>query len=350
MIDRKKFIKQIGLLSGFTLFSGFNLFAEKNEISQINLKKRLPKRLMPGDTVGLITPSGPINEEQLNDTVQTVEQLGYKTYYRSSVLSEFGYLAGTDEERADELMHMFKNKNVDAILCVRGGYGAIRILDLIDYKLIKQNPKIFIGYSDITALITAFRQQAGLISFHGPVGISTFNEFSLNSLKNVITKSENTYTYGYEREPKKEDDSEFDFYTLTGGKASGELIGGNLSVLTSMVGSKFEPEFKGKIVYLEEIDEKTYKVDRMLTQLLDSSDIKKAAGIILGIFKGCDNDDPPTFRLKELLMQLIKPLGIPAVYGFPFGHVKNKLTLPTGIKAELNADKKTLKLIEKAVE
>ncbi|MCD6557307.1 MAG: LD-carboxypeptidase [Bacteroidales bacterium] len=350
MIDRKKFIKQIGLLSGFTLLSSTNLFAfNSSQTSSINLRKRIPKKLKKGATFGLITPSGVITKKQLEETVKEIESLGYKAYYKASILSEFGYLAGTDEERSDELIHMFENPDVDAILCVRGGYGAIRILDLIDYNIIKKNPKIFIGYSDITALITAFYLKSGLVSYHGPVGISTFNEFSLKSLFNIISKTKSTHLYSYEREPETDNNSEFDFFTINNGKASGELIGGNMSVLVSMIGGKFEPEFKGKIVYLEEIDEKTYKIDKMLTQLIYSTDLKEASGIIFGIFSGCDNNEEPTFLLKELLIQIITPLKIPVVYGFPFGHVKNKITLPTGIKAELNADTKTLKLIEKTV-
>ncbi len=349
MIDRKNFIKQIGLLSGFTLLSSTNIFAFNSQTSSISLKKRIPKRLKKGAVFGLITPSGVITQKQLDETIEEVESLGYKAYYKPSVLSEFGYLAGTDKERSDELIHMFENPDVDAILCVRGGYGAIRILDLIDYDIIKKNPKIFIGYSDITALITAFYLKSGLVSYHGPVGISTFNDFSLKSLFDIISKTENTHLYSYERESGTDDNSEFDFYTITGGEASGELIGGNMSVLVSMIGGKYEPKFKGKIVYLEEIDEKTYKIDKMLTQLIHSTDLKEASGIIFGIFSGCDNNEEPTFLLKELLIQIIKPLKIPAVYGFPFGHVKNKMTLPTGIKAELNSNTKTLKLIERTV-
>jgi muramoyltetrapeptide carboxypeptidase len=349
MINRKVFLKQLGLISALS-FAQIP-FIKANSVVGHALKpnKIIPKRLEKGDTIGLIAPSGVLSEERFKKMLENIEALGYKPYSRHSILSEFGYLAGRDRERADELVHMFENKDVDAILCARGGYGATRMLDLIDYERIKANPKIFIGYSDITAIINAIFQKTGLVCFHGPVGISTFNDFTLESFENVVCKSQKKHKYPYQREKDTDDDPEFDFYTISGGKAEGELVGGNLSVLASMIGTKFHPNFEGKIVYLEEIDEKTYKVDRMLTQLIQATNISKAAGIALGVFKNCNKNDKPTFTLKELLIQILGPLAIPTVYGFPFGHVENKMCLPNGINAKLDADKKTLKLIERAV-
>jgi muramoyltetrapeptide carboxypeptidase len=348
MSDRKTFLKQIGLSASLTFIPGFDLFP-KSDTENFKLTKILPKQLKKGDTIGLVTPSGIITEEKLKEIVSKVENLGYKTYYKPSILSQFGYLAGTDEERAEELMHMFENKDVDAILCARGGYGAIRMLGLLDYDKIKANPKVFIGYSDITAIINAIYNKTGLVAFHGPVGTSTFNEYSTESFNEILTKPKEKYKYPYEREKESESDAEFDFYTITSGKAEGELIGGNLSVIASMIGSAFELDFEGKIVYLEEVDEKTYSIDRMLTHLIQASNINKATGIVLGIFKGGNKNELPAFSLKELLIQLIQPLGIPSVYGFPFGHVENKMTIPNGINARFNADKKTLKLLEKTI-
>ena len=313
------------------------------------MKKILPKKLKKGDTIGLITPAGVITEKQLLEMVKKIGLLGYKPYFKDSILSEYGYFAGTDKERAEELNQMFANKDVDAIICARGGYGAIRMLNLVDYDLIKKNPKIFMGYSDITALLSSIYEKTGLVCFHGPMGVSTFNEFAVKSIENILMKSQNRYKYPYLREEKTENNTEFDFYTINTGKAEGELIGGNISVLVSMIGSKFEPNYKNKLVYLEEIDEKTYKVDRMLIQMLQASNLSEAAGIVLGVFKNCDGDKMPTFTLKEAITKILKPLNIPTVYGFPFGHIATKFTIPTGIKAKLNADKKTLKLIEKTV-
>lgn len=338
----------MGMLSGFALFPGVNSFSQIIS-KKISLEKILPKRLKEGAVIGLVTPAGVITEEQLNSTIEKVESYGYKAYYLPSVLSEYGYLAGTDQERAEELMHMFTNKIVDGILCVRGGYGGIRALDLLNYEQIRANPKILIGYSDITAYLSAIYEKSGLVTFHGPVGISSFNDYSVESLKDILVNPKKHYKFPYQREKDTDDNPEFDFYTITGGKTEGELIGGNLSVLASMTGSKFEPDFENKIVYLEEIKEKTYKIDRMLTQLLKATNFKKASGIVLGVFKDCDVNDKPSFTLKEILTQLLKPLNIPVVYGFPFGHVGTKMTIPTGVMAKLNANKKTLKLLERAV-
>ena len=225
----------------------------------------------------------------------------------------------------------------------------MRILDMLDYDLIKENPKVFIGYSDITAFLSSIYENTGLITFHGPVGISSFNEFTVNSYTNIIETPQNKYKYQYLREKNTEETSEFDVYTINEGKAEGELTGGNLSVIVSMIGTKFEPNFENKIVFIEEIDEKTYKVDRMLTQLIQATNIKKASGIVLGIFKKCDGDEKPKLSLKEAITEILKPLNIPVSYGMAFGHVANKITIPVGIKAKMNADKNTLKLLEAAV-
>ncbi|MEN8122598.1 MAG: LD-carboxypeptidase [Bacteroidota bacterium] len=349
MSNRRKFIKSISALTALSLapLSYSNTSFDTKSVTQ-NIRI-FPKRLKKGAIIGLIAPGGPITKKQLDETIEKVEQLGFKTYYTETVLSQYGYFAGKDKERADDLMNMFANENVDAILAVRGGYGAIRILDLLDYELIKQNPKVLIGYSDVTALHCAIYEQTGLITFHGPVGISSFNEFSVESLTKVLIKPKKNYRYPYEREKETDDKFEFDLYSINDGQAEGVLIGGNLSVLDSMIGSKFEPDFKNKIVYLEEISEKTYKVDKMLVHLLQATNLKSAAGIALGIFNKCDKMDEPRLTLRQALEDLLKPLNIPIVYGLPFGHISTKITLPTGIIAKLDADKNTLKLLEKAV-
>jgi muramoyltetrapeptide carboxypeptidase len=350
MNTRRKFIKNTAALIAvsFTSQAFSNVISYEN--NHFSNNRLFPKKLQKGDTIGLVTPGGPIKERQLTETIKKLNELGFKTFHTDNVLAEYGYFAGTDEQRADDLMHLFKNPDVDAILAIRGGYGAIRILDLLDYEIIRQNPKALIGYSDVTALLCSIYEKTGLVTFHGPVGISTFNEFSLNSLEKVLIKPKRRYKYPYQREVKTDENSEYDLYTINKGKAKGILIGGNLSVIDSMIGSKFEPDFNDKIVYLEEVHEKTYKVDKMLVHLLQATNIKEASGIVFGIFTGCNKGDTPKLTLKEAISALFKPLGIPVSYGFPFGHIATKITLPTGVRAKFNATKNRLKLLEKAVD
>ncbi len=352
MTDRRTFLKNMAMLGAVSALPGMKAFSQTTG-NPLKVKhkpvKILPKRLEKGDVIGLVTPGSPITEEKLKNAVSKLEKMGYKTYYRPSVLSEYGYFAGTDQERADELMHMFTNDQVDAIMCVRGGYGSIRVLDLLDYDLIQKNPKVFIGYSDITALISAINERTGLVCFHGPMGVSDFDGYTLKSFEHVLVNPTARYKYPYTREENTEDNPEFDFYTIRPGKAEGELIGGNLSVLASMAGSDFETDFENKIVFLEEIEEKTYRVDRMLTQLVQATNLRKAKGLVLGVFYKCSENDPPTLSLKQAIEDIVKPLNIPVAYGFPFGHIETKMTLPAGVMAKFNATKRTLKLMEEAV-
>jgi muramoyltetrapeptide carboxypeptidase len=350
MINRREFIKGSAVLSGLSLMPFSETFARQvSDLSTRSLPKILPERLKKGDVIGLVTPSASIKKEELEQTIQTIEDLGFHSYYLESVLYQYGYFAGTDKERAEELMHMFSNRDVKGMLCVRGGYGATRILDLLDYNVITKNPKALIGYSDITALDIAIYQKTGLVAFHGPVGISNFNDFSVTSFENVLMYPKKKYKYHYQREEKTENNPEFDQYTITAGKAEGELIGGNLSVLASMAGTPYAPDFENRIAFIEEIGEKTYRVDRMLTQLVQATNLSKANGIVLGIFDKCSPRQEPSLTLRQAISDILKPLNIPVAYGFPFGHINNKITLPVGIHAKLNAGKKTLKLMEPAV-
>lgn len=345
-------MKSIAAITTFSVLPNLRSFSQSRS-NYLKVKPKpqriFPEKLVRGMRIGLVTPGSPISEEQLKEAVAQLECMGFNTYYEPSVLAQYGYFAGTDRERAEELMSLFKNKEVDAIMCVRGGYGSDRILNLLDFTEIGNNPKIFIGFSDITALLSAIYEKTGLVCFHGPMGVSDFNDFTLHSFENILMKPHNRYKYPYKRKKNTIGDPEFDFYTISEGQAAGELIGGNLSVLVSMIGTKFEPDFENKLVFIEEIDEKTYRVDRMLTQLVEGTNIKKANGIVLGIFYKCNINDKPTLTLRQAVTDILKPLEIPVAYGFPFGHVKLNMTIPVGVNAKFNADKKTLKLTEKAV-
>ena len=347
MTNRRSFLKKSGALAAMTLTSVSGLRAGNLPGRQIN--RIIPARLKKGDLIGLVTPGSPVTEEQLAGCVSSLEELGLRATYYDSVLSEYGYFAGTDQERAQELMKMFSREDVDGIWCVRGGYGSIRILELLDYDQIRKNPKVFMGYSDITALLSSIYRETGLVTYHGPMGVSEFNRFSVKSIKKVLLNPEAEYKYPYRRESNTRDNPEFDRYTITGGIAEGVLIGGNISVLDSIIGTRFEPDFEKKIVFLEEIGEKTYRVDKMMFHLLSGTNLREAAGIVMGVFGDCNVNEAPSLSLKVALDDLLKPLGIPVSYGLSFGHIKRMVTIPTGIKAAMDADKNSLRLLEPPV-
>ena len=311
-----------------------------------------PSRLKPGDTLGLIAPGSYISEDELKDSIENLEKLGYKVLYNDRILSKTGYLAGTDESRAEELNSMFADKKVNGIICARGGYGCSRILPLLDYELIKNNPKILIGYSDITALLNAIYSETGLVTFHGPVGISSFNDFSVTYFNEVLVHPEKDLVLISAKGEDEKDNN--GIKTIVSGKAVGELVGGNLSVLNSLIGTKYDFNGEGKIIFLEEIGEEPYRIDRMLTQLIQSGKFEKAAGIAMGVFKDCEpkEKDPSSstsFSLLEVLFDRLSSFNIPVIYGLSFGHIKNKFTLPVGIKAELDTVSQTITLLENSV-
>jgi muramoyltetrapeptide carboxypeptidase len=349
-MKRKNFIKTLSITSAIPFISPVEKIYTQASLQSIKTLK--PKRLKAEDTVALVAPGSYISENELNESIQNIEGLGFNTTYNSSILSKTGYFSGSDQRRADELMEMFSGKDVDGIVCVRGGYGCSRILPLLDFDVIKNNPKVLIGYSDVTALLYGIYSQAGLVCFHGPVGISTFNDFSVRYLKNTLVYphdnleliSELETGTSYSESP----------VVISNGIAEGELIGGNLSIVVSMIGTPYDVDYEGKIVFLEETGEEPYRIDRMLTQMIQTGKFDKAAGIALGIFDKCEpkEKDPAfssSFSLMEVLLDRLSDLGIPVIYGLSFGHIKNKFTLPFGIKAELNVDNYTLSLLEKAV-
>ena len=312
-----------------------------------------PKALKKGDTIGLIAPGYAIKSEILVEAKETLEKMGFIPFHTNRLYGNHGYFSNTDTERVADLNEMFANKNVDGILCARGGYGCTRIMHLIDYELIRNNPKALIGFSDITALLNGIHQETGLITFHGPVGSTINDPYSIEQLQNVVMKSKAwSFIDNVEITDQEEyNKPEYNRYCITPGVVSGKLAGGSLTLVNALIGTPHEIDFTDAIVFLEDIEEAPYRIDRMLTQLMHGKTFNKAAGFVFGVFKGCDSiPDPKSFTLKEVIMDRIKPLGIPAVYGMTFGHIENNFTLPIGIKAKLDTDKMTLHLLEKAVE
>lgn len=352
-MNRRQFNKNILMgLGGATITSSAsaNIFENKKSTPDFRKKCIHPKSLSAGDTIGLITPSSSITEAKLEKAIANMKTLGLKVKLGKNIKAIHGFLAGTDQQRLDDLHAMFADDEVDGIWCIRGGYGLGRILPDIDYKLIKKNPKVIIGYSDITALLLAIHQKTGLIGFHGPLASSTFSDYTLRHVKNVLMNPQKSYTIDYAKDYAKENDDveEVSYRTkvIRHGKAKGKLSGGNLTLLASMAGTKFEWSAKNKLVFIEDIGEKPYRIDRMLTQLLQSADLHKAKGIILGVFEDCQaKEGSRSLSLMETLEDRLGHLEVPIMYGFSFGHVKNNCTLPIGMEAELDTEKRTVTIL-----
>lgn len=307
-----------------------------------------PKKLKKGDLIGLISPaSSPDDMQSVENGTTYLENLGYNVILGKNVGKSTGYLAGTDQERIDDIHFMFGKKEVKAIFCLRGGYGTPRILDKIDYKIIRNNPKILVGYSDITALQMAIMQKTGLVTFAGPMVAGDFgreiNSFTEKMFWSVITSNKK---YGKVTQPGDEH-----IFSLTKGLARGRIIGGNLAVFASLLGTPYMPPFKEKILLLEEVGEMPYRVDRMLNQLRLNKVFSQVKGVILGAFTDCNEHDPlkKTLTLGEVIGQYFQSVKIPVAYNFKHGHLTSNITVPFGIAVKLNANRGIVEFTENAV-
>lgn len=316
-----------------------------------NVKKIIkPKRLKAGDTVGVIAPASGLSQESFDKALQNLENLGFKTKVGKSARSVNGFLAGTDKQRLEDLHWAFSDSEIKAVWCVRGGYGVTRILPGVDYNLIKKNPKIFIGYSDITALHTAIFQNCGLVTFHGPVASSNYLDYSKNHVVNTLINPSAPYKIELSEYNKAQESNLYKTEIITAGKCRGKLIGGNLSLLSALAGTPFALQnIKGKILFVEDVGEQPYRIDRMLTQLRQSVDLRSLAGIALGIFEDCNPKTAGTQSLLDVLKDRFGDLGIPVIYGLSFGHIRDQFTLPVGIEAELDTANATMTLLETGV-
>ncbi|KAF1690626.1 S66 peptidase family protein [Pseudoxanthomonas koreensis] len=308
----------------------------------------LPVALQPGDTIGLVSPSSATDEPfDLQLGQEAMEALGLKVRLGPHLASRRGHLAGTDAERAGDINAMFGDRQVKAIVCARGGSGAARLLPLLDYGLIRRNPKALLGYSDITALHNALLSQAGLVSFHGPIGIGSWNSFNADQFRRVFFGRElmeyrNVAERGDELVVRKNRT-----ITLRGGKAQGELVGGNLAVLTALAGSPYLPDFSGKILFLEDVSEAPYRVDRMFSTLRLMGALDRIAGLVFGECTDCNpGDGYGSLTLSQILDDYITPLGIPAYRGAMIGHIRQQFILPVGGRVEMDADAGTIRMLE----
>ena len=314
--------------------------------TQMNLL--VPSKLNKGDLIGVVSPASPIDDaSRIERGVRYLEGLGYRVLVGSNVGKTKGYLAGTDEERAADLHAMFSNKQVKAVISVRGGYGTPRLLRLLNYRLIARNPKIFVGFSDITALHLALWKKCRMITFHGPmlgVDMATgMDHFTEELFWQTVTSEKKLGKVSLA--------DELPAVALHPGSSSGRLLGGNLSLIVSLLGTPFQPEFTRSVLFIEEVGEEPYRIDRMLTQLNNASILAKSRAILTGQFSDCQPKDPskPSSSVEELLREIAFTLRRPFLSNLPFGHVARKMTLPIGIRVKVDATSGILEYLESSV-
>lgn len=314
-----------------------------------------PPVLRPGDTVGMVAPASNVYEpEEVLIAKETMEQYGFRVELGRHLSDQYGYLAGRDRDRAADVNEMFRREDIRGIVTFMGGYGCSRILPLLDYDLIRRHPKVIVGHSDITSLLLGIHRQTGLVTFHGSSGLSGVGDYAIAHFRRAIMS---TQPLGIIAQPPQRDggvEKDNRLITIVPGQATGPLIGGNLTLVTNLLGTPFEPDTRGKILFLEEIGEEPYRVDRMLTQLWLAGKLQQAAGIALGHFVDCYPRDykpsfPQTLSLENVLRDRLEPLQKPTLYNLMFGHIRDNAVLPIGVTATLDASAKTLTVQENAV-
>lgn len=311
-----------------------------------------PPRLHGGDVIGLVAPGGRINDEAITYAVARIEALGFRAKLSKNLRAAHGGYAGSVQQRVDDLHAMFTDREVKAIWCVRGGSGCISLLAHIDYALIRANPKILLGYSDISALQLAILKQARLVTFHGPVALSGPSDYAVEHMLAVLMHPQDSYTIPMALENSRRAllEPHFSLRTVTSGQATGPLIGGNLSLVSALMGTPYAADFRKAILFLEEVNEAPYRIDRWLTQLDLAVGLRHAAAVMIGICDKCGpEDEEPSLTLDDTLDLHLKPLVIPAVSGYSFGHIRHQFTLPLGVMARLDTARQTVTLLEPAV-
>jgi muramoyltetrapeptide carboxypeptidase len=298
------------------------------------LKPLIPPRLRHGDTIGIVAPASHFNLEKFNKGIAILESMGFHTSVHEKLFNKKGYFAGSDLERAEMVNSYFEDSDIKAIICARGGYGSIRTLSMLDYKIIQKNPKIFVGFSDVSAVLSTLYLNCGLVTIHGPTVTTLGNsdDRTKNSLLSMITSEE-----------KLEIAIESGI-TIRPGSASGPVLGGNLNTLCHLLGTRFQPDFKESILFLEDRGEAPYRIDRMLSQMKLAACFNGLAGFILGTFDDCG--DPQD--IIRIIGDIFKDDKIPILAGLEVGHGKRNLAIPTGLHATLNADLKVLTFHEPA--
>lgn len=338
-LSRRNAVSLIGLS-----ILGTSCLSVKNDPQERTASGKIkPKALKKGEMVGICAPAGCVSDPgEVREFTDVLKDLGFKVRIGKNVGSRYGYFSAADEARAAEFMDLVKDPEVKGIFFVRGGWGCARILPFIDFEVIKANPKVIMGFSDITTLLNAITLKTGLITFHGPNGNASWNTRTMEYFHSLLFHGESHTFYN-----RQED---FKIRTILGGIAEGELFGGNLTVISSMIGSEHLPDWEGKILFLEDLKEEPYRIDRMLTQLKLAGVLDKVEGIVLGAFRDCLAEEPDrAFTVEEVFDQHFKGLNKPVYANAQFGHVVNKFVLPVGTKVRINADKGTIQMLEGGV-
>ncbi|MCX6146645.1 MAG: LD-carboxypeptidase [Candidatus Kapabacteria bacterium] len=347
-MKRRELLK--GLAMSSLLFGGDFTNLKSNENS-VNSQFTKPKALKVGDKVGVIAPATAVTDpEDIAKAKETLDYFGLQMILGDYVNKGQGYKTRTIQERTSDIHKMFENKEIKAVFAIRGGYGSAGILDQIDYELIKNNPKIFCGYSDITAMHLAIQKKSNLVTFHGPVLLSPFNPYTENSFKKILFS--NSIGLEFDNpQGKKGFRNAFPIKELVPGVVSGKLVGGNLSLICSLMGTDYEIDTKDKILFIEDVEEPAYRIDRMLTQLKLAKKLDDAAGIIIGKCENCKNDGQGNLwdrTIPEVYESIFDGYKKPVLSGLMIGHTAEQLTLPLGIEVELNTLKGSIKLLESA--
>ena len=338
-MNKRHFLKSLGLLAASGPIFSFD-FAKANASTTL-----LPNALLPGQTVGIISPSAATTDEMEVIAKEGMEALGLKVKLGKNFKNRFGHLAGTDEERAEDFNAMFADPEIKAIICLRGGSGAARILPLIDYDLVKANPKPLLGHSDITALQCALYCKAGLISFHGPNGSSSWNSFHTTQFQELFF-DQKLITFKNEVAIEGDLNSEsLQLKTITPGIVNGKILGGNLSVLSDLSGTPYYPDFQDAILFVEDVAEQPYRIDRMMSTLKLNGTLAKIKGFVFGQCSNCKATNE-SLTVEQIVDHYILPLGIPAYIGAMIGHIPQQFIIPVGSNVELNANQGTITMLE----
>jgi muramoyltetrapeptide carboxypeptidase len=314
-----------------------------------------PKRLAPGDTVMLVAPANATFESvELQIASESLEALGFRVKVGTHLFDRHGYLAGDDKARAADINAAFADTSVAGVHAIRGGWGSARLLPYLDFDIIRRHPKVIIGFSDVTALLLSIHAKTGLITFHGPIGLGRWDTYSLDYYKRVVMNGEQvTYTNKQGISPDRNALTQVEYRTqvITPGRARGQLLGGNLTVLTTILGSPYLPDWDGCIFFCEDVHEELYRIDRMLTQLKLAGVLSKIKGFVFGGCSQCSPGDGNygALTLEEIFADHIKPLGVPAWSGAMIGHGQPQWTVPEGAQVEIDAAAGTMQLLESPV-